>query len=184
MRDSICSTLRYIEHNQGRCPVNLYTDQGNEFYNKHMKRSLDEYTDHYLPKESPKPPFQLRAEGTHLQFYDGPQHPKVLRRFTRTSGQIQPTHHDGPQHPKVLRRFTRTSGQIQPTHTFKHSNGARRREQLQCRGGLGKVVQTYGPVEPLQISIGGFHQNHQVAEEGEETRRVRFQECQGGVDTS
>ena len=63
-------------------------------------------------------------------------------------------------------------------------NGPRRREQLQCRGSLGKVVQTHSPVEPLQISIGGFHQNHQVAEEGEEMRRVRFQECQGGVDTS
>ena len=87
-------------------------------------------------------------------------------------------------HPKVLRRFTRTNGQIQPTHTFKHSNGPRRREQLQCRGGLGKVVQTYSPVEPLQISIGGFRQNHKVAKEGEEMRRVRFQERQGGVDTS
>ena len=48
MRDLICSALRYmLEHNQGRCPVNLCTDQGNEFYNKHMKRLLDEYTDHY-----------------------------------------------------------------------------------------------------------------------------------------
>ena len=112
-----------------------------------------------LPKESPaeskKPPFQSHAEGTHLQLHVRPQ----------------------------LRRFTRTNGQIQPTRTFKHSNGPRRRERLQCRGGLGMVVQTHSSVEPLQILIGGFRQNHKVAE-GEEMRRVRFQECQGGVDTS
>ena len=41
----------------------------NELYNKHMKRLLDEYTDHYSTKRESKGSFQSCAEGTHLQYY-------------------------------------------------------------------------------------------------------------------
>ncbi|XP_078344072.1 uncharacterized protein LOC144629727 [Oculina patagonica] len=53
---AVRDALRYLlEHNQGRRPVNLHTDQGKEFYNKHLKRLLDEYDiHHYSTQGEPK----------------------------------------------------------------------------------------------------------------------------------
>lgn len=53
---AVRDALRYLlENNQGRHPVNLQTDEGKEFYNKHVKRLLDEYDIHrYSTHGEPK----------------------------------------------------------------------------------------------------------------------------------